>query len=164
MKVWEKLFGIAGGVRPAPELASAIKRPAARDSWEAIRDRAKLNSQKYDTAFEFIPANGRSIWPTISMDGSKRTGGLMPFDNAFWAVPPHSSDAAQSLSGVKGYITLLPWRWPVVLNKSQKEVMQNNNSGMHSALFVDNSQKAVHPKESTQLSSAGISGTGERPA
>ena len=156
MKVWEKIFGITGKVRSASNLAEAIKRPAAQKSWEAIRKVAERNMLLYGDAFAFIPANGRGIWPMITMNGNKRTGGLMPFDDAFWASPQHSADAAQSLNVIKGYITLLPWTWTAG---------QNNNSGMHSALFVDNDVKPMHDTmPTTQVGSAGTDAKEEYPA
>jgi phospholipase D1/2 len=118
-------------------LADAIERPGAQKSWEAIRKAAANNSDIYDNTFATIPANGRSIWPTIAMQDGKRAGGLMPFDNAFWAAPQHSADAAEALKGIEGYLTLLPWRWPVA-RQGSREILQNTNSGMHSALFTDN--------------------------
>ena len=129
VNVWEKIFGNTGGVRAAG-LKDAIARPAAQKSWESIRKTARENTDLYNAAFSFIPANGRRIWPTITMQGNKRASGLMPFDDAFWAAPQHGPDAASQLKELKGYITLLPWTWTAG---------QNNNSGMHSALFVDNS-------------------------
>jgi phospholipase D1/2 len=137
MKVWEKIFGNTGGVRAAG-LKDAIARPAAQSSWENIRVQANLNTQKYEAAFAFIPANGRGIWPTVTMEGNKRARGLMPFDTEFWAAPQHAEGTERQLEGIKGYITLLPWRWPVV-RQGNGEILQNNNSGMHSALFTDNS-------------------------
>ena len=155
MKVWEKIFGNTGGVRAAG-LKDAIARPAVQKSWEDIREIATRNSERYEAAFPFIPANGRRIWPTITMQGGKRASGLMPFDDAFWAAPQHSADAATKLKGIEGYITLLPWTWTAG---------QNNNSGMHSALFVDNSiapQREDGPP--TRVSSAEGKGDEELPA
>jgi phospholipase D1/2 len=164
MKVWEKIFGIAGGVRPASDLVDAIKRPAAQRSWEAIRKVAANNTDIYDSSFATIPANGRSIWPTITMQDGKRAGGLMPFDAAFWAAPQHSADAAEGLKGIEGYITLLPWRWPVV-PQGNREVLQNNNSGMHSALFVENSVTPKRNEETpTRTTSINFEGNVESPA
>jgi phospholipase D1/2 len=133
MGVWNKIFGNTGKVRAAG-LDDAIKRPAAQGSWEDIRDLAQKNTRLYEAAFNFVPANNKSIWPSITFAGTKRNAGVMPFDNAFWDAPRHAAAASQ-LSGVKGYITLLPWLW------TQGE---NNNSGYHSALFVNNEAPASH--------------------
>ncbi len=125
MAIWNKILGNSGGIRPAG-IANAIAKPAAQDSWETIRLLASLNSSKYEAAFPFIPANGKSIWPAVVMKGSHRASGSMPFDEAFWQSATGNADAVQALSDVKGYVTLLPWQWTLG---------QNNNSGMHSALF-----------------------------
>jgi phospholipase D1/2 len=125
MAIWNKILGNTGGTRPAG-LSEVIAKPAAHSSWEAIRLQAKLNTSKYEAAFPFIPANGKSIWPAITMNGTHRAFGSMPFDDAFWQNPTAKAEATQSLPDVKGYITLLPWEWTLG---------QNNNSGMHSALF-----------------------------
>lgn len=126
MGVWNKIFGNAGGVRPAG-LDDAIKRPAARRSWESIAKVASDNTKLYNDAFNFIPANGRSIWPAKYELNGKEKSGLMPFDKAFWSAPRHEASAS-NLKNVNGYITLLPWLW------TQGE---NNNSGYHSALFAN---------------------------
>ena len=154
MKVWEKIFGITGRVRAAAELADAIKQPAAQKSWEAIRKVARENTDAYNAAFAFIPANGRTIWPTITMREGKRANGLMPFDEAFWAAPTHSAEANAQLKDIKGYITLLPWTWTAG---------QNNNSGMHSALYVDNSVKP-QPEEGPPIRLSSKDGTGNAEA
>jgi phospholipase D1/2 len=141
MSVWKKLFCLSGAtanVKPATGLADAVKRPAARGSWEAIRGQAEKNTFRYDAAFPFIPRNSRgeadnpnfpaSIWPTKFADRDPVKGGLMPFEKSFWETPQHTV-AAKELTGVSGFITLLPWLW----TKGE-----NNNSGYHSALYVEN--------------------------
>ena len=146
MAIWNKIFGNTGGSRAAG-LDDAIKRPAAETTWRAMRAVAAANSERYEEAFPFIPASGRSIWPSIRMDAKtgRRVSGLMPFDEAFWSnTAPQSPDARQ-LSAIRGYITLLPWQWTLVDGK-----VQNNNSGMHSALFGENElrdQKKAAPIE-----------------
>jgi phospholipase D1/2 len=115
MAVWTKIFGSAAG-----ELDDAIKRPAAQKSWEAIRKIATDNTDLYDRAFTFIPANGRGIWPVTPM----------PSDNAFWNAARHESGASQ-LKSVKGYVTLLPWLWTLG---------EYNNNDYHSALYVNNTE------------------------
>ena len=145
MKVWNKMFCLGGAkanVKPASGLADAVMRPAAQGSWEKIRERAAKNTNSYDAAFAFIPHNPArsrpnektsspqqvSIWPTKMMNGALSPSGLMPFDKAFWAAPRHAA-AADGLSEVQGFITMLPWLW------TQGE---DNNSGYHSALYVEN--------------------------
>jgi phospholipase D1/2 len=113
MAVWTKIFGSAAG-----DLADAIKRPVAQKSWEAIRARAQANTNIYDRAFNFIPANGRGIWPATPM----------PSADAFWNAPRHEA-AASELKSVKGYITLLPWLWTLG---------EYNHNDYHSALYVNN--------------------------
>ena len=143
MAIWNKILGNAGKVRPA-DMDDVIQRPAAQASWEAMRTRAAVNSALYEAAFPFIPANGRGIWPTIQMDksGKHRASGVMPFDDAFWSIKaPQAPAATQQLSAVRGYVTLLPWAWTLVNGR-----VQNNNSGMHSALFGENELHA--PKNS----------------
>jgi phospholipase D1/2 len=125
--VWNKIFGNTGGKSKAG-LVDAINRPAAQASWEAIRKVAQENTKIYESAFNFIPANNKSIWPAVIFKGKNRESGLMPFDNTFWAAPRHLP-AAKILKEIQGYITLLPWLW----TKGE-----NNNSGYHSALFVNN--------------------------
>jgi phospholipase D1/2 len=136
MDVWKKIFGITGGVRPATELKTAIEKPAGHESWEAIRSVAEANTDRYQSAFRFIPGNRASIWPTIGFNDGKRNVdaagnkvGLMPFDNEFWDRPQHQPQASNKLPQVGGYITLLPWLWTFG---------ENNNSGYHSALFTEN--------------------------
>jgi phospholipase D1/2 len=152
--VWKKIFGITGGERPANGLQAAIDKPAAQKSWEAIQQQAEKNSERYSAAFPFIPRNPSggtgsvaSIWPTIQMENGKRVSGLMPFDEAFWNTPQHAPAAAQ-LVDVKGYLTLLPHLW------TQGE---NNNSGMHSALFVDNADRPASPPIQQALNDPGMS-------
>lgn len=131
ISIWNKIFGNTGGERQAG-LEDAIKRPAAVSSWNTIRDRAMANTETYNEAFPFIPANGRGIWPTIEMDHRRksRVRGLMPFDDEFWTDSSKQPSAVSNLTKVRGYITLLPWQW-----LQQNNQVQNNNSGMHSALF-----------------------------
>ena len=160
MGVWNKLFCLSGAkanVKPASKLADAVKRPAAQASWEAIRDVASDNTDRYDAAFDFIPrnppdtsANAKktpiSIWPTkyVYVETRQSNGpptfvakpisnGLMPFDPTFWDEP-HQSNKVSALSEVQGFITLLPWLWTRG---------ENNNSGYHSALYVENKPPPV---------------------
>jgi phospholipase D1/2 len=159
MSIWNKLFCLSGAkanVKPATGLADAVKRPVARKSWEAIREVAELNSRKYDAAFSFIPKNSRgesgkanlpvSIWPNKFASGSPIKGGLMPFEKTFWDAPQHTA-AVKELTDVLGFITLLPWLW----TKGE-----NNNSGYHSALYVENENgpAAKRPGDALAVNSA----------
>jgi phospholipase D1/2 len=154
MSIWNKLFCLSGAkanVKPATGLADAVKRPAARGSWEAIRKVAEKNTLLYNDAFSFIPRNSRgevgkaylpaSIWPTKFADRKEIVGGLMPFEKAFWNKPQHTA-AAEELTGVSGFITLLPWLW----TKGE-----NNNSGYHSALYVENENGPAAKKRGEAL-------------
>ena len=155
MGVWRKLFclsGAKGSVQAASKLADAVLRPAAQGSWEAIREVARLNSSAYEGAFDFIPRNPPdapretkvppvSIWPTKYVYVEDKSAGvpanfianavpdgLMPFDSTFWNQP-HQTAKVSALGDVQGFITLLPWLWTEG---------ENNNSGYHSALYVEN--------------------------
>ena len=161
MKVWSKLFcldGARASVKPASGLADAVRRPAAQASWEAIRERAAKNTSFYDAAFAFIPRNPTgskmdertwssqdvSVWPTKVMDGKLRPSGLMPFDKAFWAAPRHAA-AAEELHDIQGFVTVLPWLW------TQGE---DNNSGYHSSLYVENETKPAAKAKPVEFAAA----------
>ena len=58
--IWNKLFGISSGVRPADELKEAIDKPGHPDSWRAIQAVAKRNSEHYEAVFKFIPRSNYS--------------------------------------------------------------------------------------------------------
>jgi phospholipase D1/2 len=127
MGVWRKIFGSAAG-----DLEEAIKRPVAQSSWEDIRDRAARNSVAYEAVFPYVPKNNSRIWPTIAMKGDKRASGLMPFDAEFWSPQNKAAyvkEAISQLKNIRGYITLLPWTWTMG---------QDNKSGLHSAIIVQN--------------------------
>ena len=131
MTIWQKLFGISGGVRPATGLEKAIKEPGKPDSWRLIQKQAQDNAELYEAAFPWVAkswtTNTRnvkvesSILPTwdkseIAPPGSKwgaagRLMSPMPFDPKFWDKPQHDSDAAAKLSQIKGFITALPIMW-----------------------------------------------------
>ena len=160
MKVWNKMFCLGGAkanVKPATALADAVKRPAAKGSWEAMREIAAENSKRYDKAFGFIPHNPAipppggseasreriSIWPTKVASGELIPGTLMPFDKTFWTKPQHSS-TAKGLVDIQGFITLLPWLW------TQGE---DNNSGYHSALYVEKENGPAAKVPPNQLAS-----------
>lgn len=50
IEAWKKLLG--------PDVTEKILRsPAAQESWEAIRRQAKINTEAYETVFDFIPRN-----------------------------------------------------------------------------------------------------------
>jgi phospholipase D1/2 len=129
VQIWSKLFGIAGAVRPAKHLQSAIDAPGHPESWAKIQKQATANAAYFDAAFEFIPRNTRKdpgadaelpahIIPTWDAslkdpDDAKAKGlpsSPLPSQDAFWSQPRHSQVAAH-LSEIKGFITALPVRW-----------------------------------------------------
>jgi phospholipase D1/2 len=55
VKIWEKLFGISGEVRPAKDLQIAISQPGSPESWRLIQKRAAHNAEIFEAAFDFIP-------------------------------------------------------------------------------------------------------------
>jgi phospholipase D1/2 len=130
-KVWSKLFGITGNVRPAKELKQAIDHPGMPDSWRLIQKRAEANAALYEAAFPWVPRStspfsGRSsapasILPTwrnssnSSNDSPEQPSGQlmspMPFQNEFWHAPTYHAMEADKLGDVKGFITALPLTW-----------------------------------------------------
>ena len=115
-QVWSKIFGLtAGGDKAATTLQDALEHPASPVVWKAIREVAAANTKRYEDAFAHIP---RSLVPSQRPDGEPeqasiwpvREPELMPFSKAFWDTR-YSSPAAKNLTGVKGFITLLPLGW-----------------------------------------------------
>ena len=146
MDVWNKIFGMTSGKRPATNLKDAVLKPAAPASWQAIREVAQKNTTLYEDAFDFIPRNldskgtkdkvsnlvfNASIWPrwhAPTENGKPWThSGPMPFDEKFWATPQFNPNKANDLKEVKGFITLLPIEW----TKNE-----NNNIGYHTAVVA----------------------------
>lgn len=132
MEVWKKLFGIAGGVRPATDLKSAIDAPGSPDSWKRIQAQAEENAAAYEAAFDFVPRNwsGRlqrdhtpeaaSILPTWNPladappKAEWKKGNLMspmPFQPEFWSSSRHSPAGVGQLDKIKGFFTALPIHW-----------------------------------------------------
>lgn len=131
-KIWSKLFGITGNVRPASELQRAIDEPGDPESWKMIQKQAAKNAALYEAAFPFVPRNKdpndldrkrtASIIPVWNQDPKVnqipiKKGlppvakvGLMPFEENFWNAPQHTA-AASHLSEIKGFITALPVEW-----------------------------------------------------
>ena len=148
MDVWNKIFGMGGGVctdRSATELSEAVLKPGSPKSWEKIREVAAANTALYEAAFDFIPRNkdktvkpvngvfpSASIWPRWHAPAKKGDSwthsGLMPFDEGFWATPQFTPYKADNLKEVKGFITLLPIEW------TQKE---SNNIGYHMGVVAE---------------------------
>jgi phospholipase D1/2 len=120
--VWNKLFGITGGVRPATELKQAIEQPGSPDSWKLIQRRAEANAELYEAAFAWVPRSqnpfvlndpmiGASIlppWNPLPEPGSLNSA--LPEQEAFWRSDQANAAQAQ-LSQVRGFITALPVRW-----------------------------------------------------
>jgi phospholipase D1/2 len=144
--VWNKIFGITAGKRPATNLKDAVLKPAAPASWQAIREVAQKNTTLYEDAFDFIPRNKdskgtidkksnavykASIWPRwhAPTENSKpwTQSGPMPFDKEFWATPQFTFNKTDGLNAIKGFITLLPIEW----TKNE-----NNNIGYHTAVVA----------------------------
>lgn len=132
IRIWKKLFGITGGVRPARDLETAIDAPGSPDSWRRIQAQAEHNAAAYEAAFPFIPRNwstdprgkkrSASILPTWdpaanappNAKGKWTTGNissLLPFQPEFWSSPQHTKEGTTQLDGIKGFITALPIHW-----------------------------------------------------
>jgi phospholipase D1/2 len=130
-QVWRKLFGIAGGVRPAKELAQAIDEPGKPDSWRLIQRRAQKNAELYEAAFPWVPrswvTDGQgekmpaSILPPWDSEAEAPAGSSwgrkgklkspMPFETRFWSVHQHIPSAVDGLNQIKGFVTALPVMW-----------------------------------------------------
>jgi len=147
--IWNKLFGISSGVRPADELKEAIDKPGHPDSWRAIQAVAKRNSEHYEAVFKFIPRSNysterrnvypASIWPVVNtklgqkpdvrsaieLDKAKKD--LMPFESAFWNIPQYEAGSLLRLNQVCGFITAYPINWTK---------FENNNMKFHHALMT----------------------------
>jgi phospholipase D1/2 len=132
MEVWKKLFGIAGKVRPASHLLSAIEAPGSPDSWKRIQEQAQKNAAAYEAVFPFVPRNWTGA---LDDDGNPVAGSILatwdplappppgvgwkrgnlttplPFQHEFWSSPRFSSNKADMLSSVVGFIVTLPIHW-----------------------------------------------------
>jgi phospholipase D1/2 len=131
INVWKKLFGIAGEVRPAGDLVTAIEAPGSPDSWRRIQAQAQANATAYEAAFPFIPKNwtGRmdsdgepiavSILPTWDSDAENPNkpgvkGFLsdpLPFQESFWESDQCNPKALSKLEGIHGFVVALPVHW-----------------------------------------------------
>lgn len=164
-QVWRKIFGItAGGDKAANELKDAVLQPAAPASWKAIQKRAGQNTELYEAAFDWIPRNldpsdntgdtPSSIWPRWSRSVEKERIDKkltykelnpmhkpMPFDAEFWSTPQHLPAASQ-LTGVKGFITLLPIRWTEG---------ENNKIPFHNALLTQRGKSPLDAEGDTRV-------------
>ena len=117
--VWNKLFGITGGVRPAKELAQAVEMPGIPDSWRLIQRRAEANAALYEAAFPWVPRSEvnnslgekvpASILPTWNAETALPRS-PMPAQSEFWDKPRYTS-AVSHLEQVKGFIIALPVKW-----------------------------------------------------
>jgi len=147
--VWNKLFGISSGVRPADELKDAIDKPGHPDSWKAIQAVAKRNTEHYEAVFKYIPRSihsiiddeiyPASIWPVIDtsldqkpegrspIDLNKAKKDLMPFEPEFWKAPQYDADALSRLNQICGFITAYPLNWTKY---------EDNNMKFHHALMT----------------------------
>lgn len=141
IRLWEKIFGMAGGTSPATELKAGLEKPAAPATWKAIQAVAHANAMAYRAAFPFLPGvtgDPSPLWPT--WDSAKHALKYhMPFNERFWREDEirdesftwdATSRAAESApQGVKGFIVALPTTWTYG---------ESNVSGMNNALMADN--------------------------
>ena len=147
--IWNKLFGISSGVRPADELKEAIDKPGHPDSWKAIQAVAKRNTEHYEAVFKFIPRNTHSfydgksypasIWPVVNtswdqklavrpaIDLNKAKKDPMPFEAIFWNFPQYETAALHRLNQISGFITAYPIYWTKY---------EDNNMKFHHALMT----------------------------
>jgi phospholipase D1/2 len=118
MSIWNKLFGITGGVRPAGNLAKAIEHPGSPNSWKLIQEQAKANTEAFEAVFDFVPRNSSpvsenkaaSILPTFdAADGVLKSA--MPFEDRFWQSAQFIAAKVKQLDSVKGFICALPVEW-----------------------------------------------------
>jgi phospholipase D1/2 len=159
--IWKKLFGIAGKVRPATELLTAINEPGKPDSWRLIQRRANKNAALYESAFPWVPRSkspfaadpnkGASILPTWDEQADAPAGAKwgakgkldspMPFQKEFWNAARHTS-AASRLEEIKGFITALPTMW---------SLGENNRFEYPTDLVADNNGPAVTGPDGTSV-------------
>lgn len=144
--IWNKLFGISSGVRPADELKDALDKPGHPDCWKAIQTVSNRNAEHYESVFEFIPksfhindsgAYPASIWPVIDTSIPKgerkkiilRTAkkSPMPFEPEFWKTPQYMGNSLPRLSQIRGFITAYPIKWTEG---------EDNNMKFHHALMT----------------------------
>jgi phospholipase D1/2 len=117
--VWNKLFGITGGVRPANELKQAVEQPGSPDSWKLIQRRAQANADLYEAAFAWVPRSwitnrqGRKVSAHILPTWDDGTNGLsspLPNEERFWQGGV-SSTPSDGLEQMRGFISALPTEW-----------------------------------------------------
>lgn len=139
--LWEKLFGLSGGKRPATMLPDALLHPASRKTIQAIQQVADKNLAQYSRCFAFLPKatdEKCSIWPTWP-DSKRGLSYCMPFSTRFWRPSESSSESMYSWDatrcakeiepvGIQGYIVSLPLRWTEG---------KNNISGMSLTLLAN---------------------------
>jgi phospholipase D1/2 len=165
MGIWNKIFGIAGNVRPANHLKTAIEKPASPASWQAIQKQAKANAEAYEKAFSFVPRNwsGRknragdpipaSVLPT--WDGNDLSS-PMPSQSLFWQKPQFMAKGVADLDQIKGFITALPIHW------AEKE---NLDFKLPTAILVDNrvpgGEMPAHETRTVMMTATEMESTGE---
>jgi phospholipase D1/2 len=117
--VWNKLFGITGGVRPATELKQAVEQPGSPDSWKLIQRRAQANAEIYEAAFAWVPRSwttnkqGENVPARILPpwdDDANRLASPMPNEERFWSGQSPQTSAA-GLEQIRGFISALPVEW-----------------------------------------------------
>ncbi|MFN1266815.1 phospholipase D-like domain-containing protein [Pseudomonas lundensis] len=147
--IWNKLFGISSGVRPADELKDAIDKPGHPDCWKAIQAVSKRNTEHYEAVFKFIPRSihsinddntyAASIWPVVNtswdknlavrpaIDLNKAKKDPMPFEAEFWNSAQYEAHALPRLNQISGFITAYPIKWTE---------FEDNNMKFHHALMT----------------------------
>lgn len=141
MRLWEKIFGMAGGASPASGLKAVLEKPAAPATWAAIQAVAHANAVAYRTAFPFLPSvtgNPSSLWPTWNKN-KRALDHHMPFNERFWRDDEIRDESftwdAKSRAkeshpqGVQGFIVELPTTWTAG---------ESNVSGMNNHLMAGN--------------------------
>jgi phospholipase D1/2 len=118
--IWSKLFGIAGGVRPANGLQQAIEQPGKPDSWKLIQRQARANAAAYEAVFPEVPRNRSPLFqnqdrPASILPGFNPDTGVlvnpMPFEDRYWITPHFKADQISKLDSIKGFVCALPENW-----------------------------------------------------
>jgi phospholipase D1/2 len=164
-KVWKKLFGITGGIRPATHLANAIEQPGIPDSWRSIQKQANTNAQLYEEAFPFIPRNWSqfnsprgdeqqpaSIIPNWNPAAKNPThpdklgfpASPLPFQEDFWMRPQHTQSGAAGLERIKGEMNR--FSYPTAMVAQAEPLNEDNASSEHHKTSVAIAEEST-PKD-----------------
>ena len=171
VRLWKKLFGLAGGAYPATALATVVDKPAARETWEAIQRVAHANAMAYQKAFPFLPrVEGKAspIWPTWER-ATRRLSSHMPFNERFWRPDevmdePLSWEAnaraqESAPTNIQGFIVALPVSWTAGEDNSSKmnlTLLANNRDCENDSRYLASAgnDEYVNPIERSQNASA----------